>query len=439
MYKPHKRFTSFSLETVDFQDRKFGDRLTSMCSKISDKITNREVTPKELGKDPLIGLMEDLILREKGIRVKLVTDSMLAAILPFYPNKNFNMLDSWFRGNFTIKHQEEIIKSAHGKKGYVDLKNAKLGGIFSEGKSILYINFWHLFSAYKLNAGEVCAVILHELGHAFAACEYSDRFTRTNQVLANASREIFGNNSKKNLEYVYKELKKINNSTTIEEVDAIVNGDRVIASVKWHKFLIDTVVSELSNDSYNDNSFEQLADNFASRHGYGKELITGLDKLHTVMGSIERSKTWCRISLVIEGIVMMLLPFAIVALVMATPVVGIIYGLFLMLCFYSSGDGNRDNTYDDLKQRYVRIRNELIAFIKDENIPKKDLQDAIEQIKSIDNVINNTQDFVSISRSLSNIVFPSNRAARKSVEYQKQLEALVGNDLYLLAAKLRTA
>lgn len=431
---------SIALETVDFQGKDFGDKILAIVAAIEVKLRDGVIrTAKALAGDESIKSLEDLIFKYKGIRVKMVTDGELAAILPFYPNKNSIFLPSFFRGNFTIRDQQKIIDNAAGKTGTVDLKNARVGGLFSEGTSILYINFNVLFKTFAITAGEVTAFILHEIGHAFSSCEYSDRFTRTNQVLATASREIFKTSGKKNLEYVFKELKTINKDITIEEVDAIMNGDRVVAGVKWHKFLIDTVITELKNDKYNDNSFEQLSDSFATRHGYGKEIITGLDKLYGKCGSVEKTGFIRGMSYVIDAIILIILPFCLLSMLAVIPLLAILNAFALVWVLYSVGDSGRDGTYDELKQRYVRIRSEMIEFLKDPSISKQEASTVIEQIKIVDMSIASSKDYTPLSRSISNFIFSSNRNAKNDIEYQKGLEAMVSNDLFLMSAQFKTA
>ena len=431
---------SIALETVDFQTRDFGDKINTIVGSIEEKLRSGDIkTNAALIKDETIKRLEDLIFKHKGLRVKTVVDSELAAILPFYPNKNSIFLPEFFRGNFTIKEQQKIIDNANGKKGTVDLKNAKVGGIFSEGTSILYLNFNVLFKTFGMTSAEVTAFILHELGHAFSSCEYSDRFTRTNQVLANASKEIFKNNGKKNLDYIFKELQSVNKDVTIEEVDSIVNGDRVVAGARWHKFLIDTVISELKNDKYNDNSFEQLSDSFAARHGYGKEIVTGLDKLYGKTGSLEKAGVIRGLFYVVDAVTVILLPFVTVSLFALNPVFGLIWSLFAVMAMKSYGDGSRDGTYDELRQRYVRIRNEMIEFLKDPNITKDEASSVIEQIKIVDMAVKNSKDYNPLSRVISNIFYSDNREAKKDIEYQKTLESLVSNNLFYLSAQFKTA
>ena len=218
-----------------------------------------------------------------------------------------------------------------------------------------------------------------------------------------------------------------------------MNGDRVVAGVKWHKFLIDTVITELKNDKYNDNSFEQLSDSFATRHGYGKEIITGLDKLYGKCGSVEKTGFIRGMSYVIDAIILIILPFCLLSMLAVIPLLAILNAFALVWVLYSVGDSGRDGTYDELKQRYVRIRSEMIEFLKDPSISKQEASTVIEQIKIVDMSIASSKDYTPLSRSISNFIFSSNRNAKNDIEYQKGLEAMVSNDLFLMSAQFKTA
>lgn len=438
MFSPRRMSLATALEAVEFQDRSFGDQLTKLIATIYEKLTNGDCTSETLAREPEIKLMEDLILRAKGLRVHIVANSELAAILPFYPNKSSIFIDDFFHGQFTIAHQEKVLKEANGKKGTIDLKKAKVGGFFSEGTSILYMNFYVLKTTFGMTPAEVTACTLHELGHAFSSLEYSDRLVRTNQVLAEASREIFNKKGKANIDYVFRELQKVNSEVTIEEVDKIANGNRIIGGVLWNKILIETVGQEMRNSKYSENSFEQLSDNFASRHGYGKELISALDKLHLTTGSVEKYSFLRKFSFAMSCIAMIIMPFMIFAAATTAPLIAFILTVIATSTFVGEGDGYRDNTYDELKQRYTRIRAELITFLKDPTVPKEKVATTVAQIKLMDDVISKTADYYSAWRIASNALLSKNREARRDINYQKQLEGFVNNDLFTAAAQLRT-
>ncbi len=95
----------------------------------------------------------------------------------------------------------------------MDIEKAKLGGFFSDYEHSVYMNFTELVTTFKMEPGEITAILLHELGHGFYACEYSDRHASSNQILSNLSKELAKDKVKRNPDYIYKELVKLNPET----------------------------------------------------------------------------------------------------------------------------------------------------------------------------------------------------------------------------------
>jgi len=434
---------SIAIEVIDFQDNSFGIKLEAIVSKLKESLDKKVYkTVTDLENSSELSELAGLIFARLGISVKFVTNNALAAILPFYSNKHHIFIDKFFRGNFSIEDQDKLLKDANNKKGTVDLKHAKVGGIFSEYKHNLYMNFNDLFYVINLNPTEVTAIMLHELGHAFYACEYSDRIESINQVLANVAKELNPKKKEKDLTYIFKELKTINDKITEEDVDIIVNGNRVIAGYKWFKAIIDSdkinIASQMNNDKYDQSSFEQLADGFASRFSYGKSLIIALDKIHSKHGSAATSTSLYVISQMLETAYLILMIVAPLVLISSSFPLAVMLGVLNIFTFYTLGDSGKDLTYDALKDRYKRVRNEYISFIKDAGLPDNEIKDALQAIYAIDAVMNDTRKYISIINKISNFIFPSNRKARNAIEEQQLLESMANNELFLKAAELKT-
>lgn len=104
-------------------------------------------------------------------------------ILPYYSNRNHIFLSDFWRGEINIVEQSKLLNKQEGQSGSVNLHRAKLSGIFSEYTNPLYMNFGELMRHSNLDAAEITAVMLHEIGHGFNACYYADRTDRVNQVM----------------------------------------------------------------------------------------------------------------------------------------------------------------------------------------------------------------------------------------------------------------
>lgn len=425
-----------AMETIDFQDNTTGMAMEDIVGRLQANIVNGTYsTNDDVEKAPEVKELEKYLFTRFGLKFHVIVDSMLAAVLPFYANKHHIFIDEFFRGHVNISTQNKILRDADNKKGYVDTKNATVGGLFSEYENSLFLNFISLFRNYKMSVPEVVAVTLHEIGHAFYSCEYSDRLETNNQVLASVSKEIFSKKPNKDLTYVFRELKTLNDKTTESEVDDLVNGNRIIASYRWFRIVAGTVEEQLKNKKYSETSFEQMADNFAGRFNYGRALVSGLQKIHSVDKSPEFSKAskfFWRFAETAFVTIAMLSPFFGVI-----PVAVILYmNLALVLRF--SGEDKLDYTYDELKIRYKRIRNEYVQMLKDSKIKSAQAKEIIDSITIIDKMMDSALSFKPILNSVANFIFTPAREAKAKIVEQQLLEDLAMNDLFVKSAEIKT-
>jgi len=430
-----------SLEMIEFQGNdQFGVEMEAIYAKLQKKILDGGYkTYGNVQDSEEVALLSRLITARLGLKVDIIVDSAPAAILPFYSNKNHVFLNEFFRGNFSIRNQEKILRKSVGKAGTVNTQKAKVGGIFSEYENLLFLNFHDLFETFKLSAPEVVAVTLHELGHAFYACEYADRLETNNQILANVARELMDNKEKKDMVYVYRELEKVNPKITEEEVDKLINGNRVIAGYTWFRAVVGSVASQMQNDKYSQSSFEQMADNFSSRWGYGRQLISALEKLHGHMGSPESSRGMLFfISMMQTLYFLVITTFAVFSLTIGAIPMALFLGIVSFAMLRLSGEDAKDYTYDELKIRYKRIRNEYVEMLKTLKLPKEALKDTLEDIERMDRSIQETHRFSSVLTAVANFIFSSARDADRSIREQQMLEELSFNDLFVKSAEFKT-
>lgn len=420
---------SISCEMIEFQSEDFKLQLTSFYDGLIQGMFDGKLNQKKAAEE-----LEMLLFNRFGLKFDVKHNSALAAILPFYSNKNHIFIHKMWRGQFSIRDQEAILKQAQGKKGWVDDRRAKVGGLFSENINLLYLNFEQLVKTYKLSAAEMAAVTLHEIGHAYYACSYADRLESMNQVLANIAKV---KDSKKDgkVVYVYNEAKKINPEITEEDIQLILGENRVIAGAKWFKFVVGAVKTQMNHDKYDETSFEQMADNFATRFGLGREILTALDKLSLLHGAPERNQA-VRVLFIIQDLALFV---AMAGFVVLGSVPGVIFTATLaVLRLLLEGDGARDMTYDDLKQRYTRIRHQLIELLKEAKASPLEQRAVLDDLAVIDEVLENTKEYSGIFKSLANLFFPFNRRAKTSIEEQQLLESLANNELFVASARLKT-
>lgn len=428
-----------SLETIDFQSDSFGADLELIVTEIQKKVIEKvykDILDIEISKE--VRDFTNIIAERFGLKVKVVCDGPLAAILPFYTNKNHIFLDKLVRGNIEIKSHNKLLKQADNRKGIVNRHKATVGGFFSECENILYLNFTKLFLVNKYSVPEVVAVTLHELGHAFAAFEYSDRLETSNQVLQSISKELNSNKEKSDQVYIYRELKVINPKVTEEEIDKLITGNRIVASAIWFKVIIGTVEEQLRNSVYSKTSAEQIADSFCSRFHYGRNLITALDKDENYWGNVEKNKNAAILYALLETIGFgIFLASAFITLPLSL-MISLMSGAVAFCWLRMLGEDFKDYTYDELKIRYKRMRNESVEYLKNMDLPADKVRPILDDIYSMDKIITETYRYSTPLNVIANFVFTGAREARASVVEQQMLEELATNDIFVAAADLRT-
>jgi len=449
------RMRNIAMEFLAFQEGdKIGVQMEEQVSKILNRLKDEpKIKDIDLPDTPEGKALTKLIFDRFGIKVDFICDEHLAAIIPFYSNRNHIFLHEMLRGDITKRDQQKILNQSQTQKGVVNREKVYVSGIFSEYEHELYMNFRQL-AAINLTAPEIVAVLLHELGHAFNACEYSDRMETNNQVLADVFREMTQSNDKRDMVYIYRELKKVNKDVTEAEVDTIVNGNRVIAGYTWFKVIIGSVQGQLSNQTYSKTSFEAGSDMFANRFGYGRQIVSALDKLNKSSFWTSGSHTQIWLSYFLQTMSFVLtalmihnrlamggffLAFGLTGFGVITLTHALWMIFILVMAIRASGEDVRDFSYDEIKVRYGRIRNDLIEFLKRAKLSTDRTREVVDSIKDIDAVIHTSAEAKNLYTVLANVIFPGARAGANSVAEQQLLEKLTSSDLFLHSAELRLA
>ena len=164
---------------------------------------------------------------------------------------------------------------------------------------------------------------------------------------------------------------------------------------------------------------EQAADLYASRMGYGKEVMTALSKIdREVAVSIRRYTTiWYIILYLFGGFT-----FAITSL---------LFAIFFRERYGSSGG------YDSTVERARKMRRDSIRILRTGNLSNADREKVENDIAGIDGIIKlHTENNIAIT-TLVKIVSPRFRYGKARLELEQTLETLVENDLFLKAESIR--
>ena len=354
-------------------------------------------------------------------------------MMPIHVNPSSILGDNDFKDYYTKDANKVIKKLEDNEKTFVDLKNAKVGGAFSTVPSKIYMGFRQL-KDMKLTAREAAAVFMHEVGHAFVAYELAFNTIQTNQILLALHKSLVANDQKL-FEYSLKLTeKRIGPSSGVynelkEETDTAVVTTVVMAKIQEKR------VSELGTAAYDKTTYEALADNFATRMGLGRELVTSLEKIHRLYGSPEYSGetrfiyNMIQITVATYSMLLGAVLGSVLLMIAGAP-------MFFLITWTVSDGAEYQNVYDKLKIRYKRVREQLISRLKVKSLAPELVKNILEDLKVLDKIIEQTGEFSSILNVVGNIIYPSNWVLSSRKNAQRLLEELASNDLFIKAAQL---
>jgi hypothetical protein len=423
--------------------------------------------------------LEGCIFDRTGIRIVLrpvVSPGSPCFIQPIWLNKKNVISPARMKG---IKQDVDIMKMVsdlNGEVGEVDTKTGRVSGAFSRYASNLYIDVDSLVNIYGLTFREVSAVVMHEIGHAFTICQFSDRTHSTNQIIAGMAVRMQRDPNLTGDKYdvTIREATDIGLLTKGEANKLLTAANRQALGTVLGKKLIAQTQSMLLNGEYDNTSAEALADDYAAKFGYYREIASANFKLGTRQVSGTSLSQSSSMGIILTPPVFVIIVLALI-MILQTPVglplvlVGIgiwIFGtslLFLLFAFIAIGmmiilirgeKSNREaNTpiekiaafgisgdspeYDDLLPRLIRIRNSAVADLKSPELDQEAVKYMLESIENIDELIDiagKGEKILSPFSSLYDYIVCDED--KDPVLSQRRLEKLINNELTVSAAKL---
>ncbi len=327
--------------------------------------------------------------------------------------------------NRILKSREEDYKKISEKTGYVDIKRARVGGYLSEVRHFLLINFFGLKAA-GVTPEEMSAIILHEVGHAFTGLESHHKLNSTNATIFDIIGDI--NNNKQDVA-AYKFKKKFTKSD-IDEAALGKNehiGDFYYALANEYMAEVD---SQILNKKYDETTFENMADSFATRLGAGADLATALSKLM----HLNKTNYYATFALtVISEVVFAAIIFSLLS---PAPAIGLIFAVTVFNTVFSN---HVVMTYDFPVDRYTRVRGNIVNGLKNTVLSDSDALLRLNQIQVIDDVITNTHYMEDTYSYLAKYFTPTGRSNRYYINLQKTTESLLNNELFVARWKLKVA
>jgi hypothetical protein len=435
-------------ESIAFQTNDtFGPRLEEVVGKfkalVDSGVKKRVVDDaKELREE-----LSAVINSRLNIKVEIITNQYLAATIPnvYVPHNPVIRDDIRFiYETWTEIGGQELITKLKNKTvvGSVDTKNARVSGWFSQQECPVFIDFYTLFSRHKQTVPEVTAIILHELGHVMKGIIFCANINSTNQVLGDIARNISGSGHG-DVKYVYSKIKSIYPEATMEIAEGLCSGNRVVMNVSAYRTFVGATKTLMNNSTYDRTTYEAMSDQFATRFGYGLSLITALEKFEGRYSEYEASVDMyesvksallftCFTSLACFALVMVPAPAARIFGLL----IGTMFSFLTKILIDTQRPSTKDMTYDNIRDRYMRIRNQIVELIKDPELSTDVKSSLLNEISAIDIIIEDKKVFRSSLERLAAAVIPSDRKAVVSIQQQREIEDMIANDIFVSAQRL---
>lgn len=425
-----------SLEAIAFQhDRLLLKELTAIM--VSYRAKQLSLKQAKIALDEAMAshtnILVDITIEDDSDPNACVYLPALSPDHPFYHEYDKSIRKDHY--DFFTKDGSELLKKKLNTVGWVDLNSGKVHGSFAKIPVRMYINTG-LFDAVDFTEEEVSSVILHELGHAFTTFEYLADSIVVNFQLASLVKELTHQPS------IPRRIEIINNAKAGMGINDVNAEEAAYASeAVLVTLLLNGKVNNLKYGSkaksYSQTGCESVADQFTTRHGGGRAIVTALDKMHLKYGaSFERRTEGQRLKDAIFHILIGVLSvvFAISG-VFLLMVVGWMFFLGIIMTIFTDPSTGR---YDREGDRYKRIRNDLVVALKNTKLSRTHREDILNDIKIIDGITGQMSPYFTVWEKLSLKIFSSHREELNQKQIEKELEYLASNDLFVKAAQFQT-
>jgi len=271
-------------------NKNFKDNLISLCGEILEigmKIDTGKAREKDLDKP--FDKLKKLLEHRFNIKYEIETGILLATYPPMtsmgsaIDNIDYKEIIQMFEIKeleHLLTSNDKVLKDDNGF--YIDYKNKE---IIYKGKNkfnaVLFISPVDLVRC-GINADELAAALLHEIGHDFEYLRFKEYFTKKAEHLIDDIRKALKSDNAldKITEVVIKESKEkieIDELSTIDKLTIIINAPNTIYDISQQEYF---TRYKLSDPAAIGKENETEADRFVTDFGLAHFLPSGLNKLH---------------------------------------------------------------------------------------------------------------------------------------------------------------
>lgn len=409
--------TGFSLEAIKQQSTAFYDGLTAIIESYSDaKLT-------ELRRSGFTKELEQFIRSEKNMNVRIIKDSDYIGT---------NMISAYFTNPTDPKGPRAADLNGVTQLEF-NFNDAKLGGDWRDVPLSIIFDL-SIMTKTQYTPRMIAAVLLHEIGHLFFDLYLISNTARYNQALARVAMAFDNQTDISTRKIIFKkEFGSLGYDT--EEIDELNSLNRLETVYTTGMAMMgQRIVNQLGSDVYDMTVSEYMADEFASRHGAGMDLVKA-----RAMNTGAESDWWASLNLHIYGTTGLAFLFAYVMASTSMPVV-IAYASMTLFFNYLAFRSNRNTafSYDRVKDRLTRIRNQVQLRMRTLAKTKEQVEAFKKELRVIDQqleVLQTSSDF--FTNKLFLLFSGKTRRRLAQTELEMKYEELAHNKLFEKALEFK--
>lgn len=347
---------------------------------------------------------------------------------------NYKDLDKYTKAVYHFaKNLKDALKDKRLQDLTVDLNQAKIYNLPKDYVGTIFLDFKHMHSMSFTNR-EAAAILLHEVGHNFTSIETSYRQILNSTIIVDSLMESVKSGKSINTGII-KAYEKIYNEK--------VSKDMSYRDILLHMLDVEKKRIKLGSEldmNYTIDS-ERVADLFASRMGYGSEIVTALAAYGPYIGNMFPYFKHGVFSLLFAMMILIAV-FAFLFSLLIPPLVPFIVALVAIVLptyWTKEYDDNVTLTYDGYYNRFLKMKLDLIRVIRtDDKLDNKHKQKLLDGINTVERVLNNIpKPSESVFLKIHKLFSSSKQRVFDMKRSEQLIEILQENDLWASANKIK--
>lgn len=422
---PHTK--GFSFENMRQQPLDLFKELTALFTKFK----SGEIDAVQLGMG-----YDEIVFRYKKIKVKFEYDDSIEGQLMANAGANRTFVDGNhpFWNIYQFRDNPEFWKMMRsGYKSEISWVDTNTGGVDGWFSTIEIKTTLTKALADSLEPDELAATMLHEIGHTYVDFFYVGHAATSSLVISIAVREALGEDDLGKRKKILNDAKQVLGIQKFD-TDSLVGvptfDDTKNLEVLYLNAYRQQLKSTTGTDLYELRNAEQMADQYAVRHGAGVALARALQKMERVNTAARRRYMF---KMVVSN-----LPFIVLTkLSMLAAHIGSL-GMLLILQVWQNTLVPDIRIYDNDRDRFKLIKQHMVARMKASKVSGRDLDEAIREIEKVERMMAKVpKESIPLLRRLALVLGPDRRKETNTYEMMKILEGLINNDLFITTAKLK--